>query len=170
MTKKVLLITGIYVVSIALIINILWLVEIQTRESDPHGQIVKEIYKAENALNEVGEEYECQSVSKVTPFTYTDSKGNTIVYYCCQTAYPKNTFRDDTGLDRNTMGLVVDTNLVENKRECKVNKHDALLCEVGDQSYLCWTLSPEISCVIEYSKGSVDEAIILRMAESVPVP
>ncbi len=35
---------------------------------------------------------------------------------------------------------------------------------------LLWTLSPEISCVIEYSADVIDEVHILRMAESVQLP
>ena len=113
--------------------------------------------------------YKCQPISKVTPFTYTDSEGNTIVYYCIQTAYLENESGDDTGLDMNALSLAVDTEQISNKRECRVNGYDAFQCELGDRSYLCWTLSPEFSCVIEYSKGLVDEASIFRMAESVPV-
>ena len=74
-----------------------------------------------------------------------------------------------TGLDMNAIGIVIDPELIENKRECRVNEYDAFLCELGDRSYLCWTLSPELSCVIEYSKGVVEDGSIFRMAESVPV-
>ena len=140
------------------------------RESDPNWQIAKEIYKVENALQEVDEDYECQSVSKVTPFTYTDSEGNTIIYYCIQTAYLENESGGNTGLDMNAIGIVVDPEQMENRRECKVNEYNAFLCEQGDRSYLCWTLSPETSCVIEYSAGLVEEASIFRMAESASVP
>jgi hypothetical protein len=70
----------------------------------------------------------------------------------------------------NAIGIVVDPEQMENRRECKVNEYDAFLCELGARSYLCWTLSPEISCVIEYSTGAVDEASIFRMAENVPYP
>lgn len=169
MRKKILWIAGICIVSLALIIGIARYSEIKKRESDPNWQIAKEIYKVENALKEVDEDYECQSVAKVTPFTYTDSEGNTIVYYCIQTAYFENESGDYTGLDMNAIGIVIDPELIENKQECRVNEYDAFLCELGDRSYLCWTLSPELSCVIEYSKGVVEEGSIFRMAESVPV-
>lgn len=39
-----------------------------------------------------------------------------------------------------------------------------------DKDYLCWTISPEISCVIEYSADVNAEADIFRIAESVQVP
>ena len=168
MKHKVMWIIGIGVL-LVLIVGVAWLIEIPNHQTDPNWQIANEIYKVENALKEVDEDYKCQSVSKVTPFTYTDSEGNTLVYYCCQTTYLENESGDDTGLDMNAIGMVIDPEFIENKRDCKVNEQAAFLCELGDRSYLCWTLSPEISCVIEYSKGVIDEASIFRMAESVPV-
>ena len=169
MKKKNLWIAGIFVVGLMMIVGIIRYIEVQKRENDPNWQIAKEIYKVENALKEVDEDYECQSVAKVTPFTYTDSEGNTIVYYCIQTAYLENESGDDNGLDTNAIGMVIDPELIGNKRECRVNEYDAFLCEFGDRFYLCWTLSPELSCVIEYSAEAISEESIFRMAESVPV-
>ena len=169
MRKKILWIAGICIVSLALIIGITRYGEIKKRESDPNWQIAKEIYKMEDALKKVDEDYECHSVAKVTPFTYTDSEGNTIVYYCIQTAYLENESGGYTGLDMNAIDMVIDPELIGNKRECRVNEYDAFLCELGDRSYLCWTLSLELSCVIEYSAEAISEESIFRMAESVPV-
>ena len=152
-----------------MIAGIMQYIEMQRRERDPDWDIAKEIYKVENTLKEVDEDYECKSISKVTPFPYTDSEGNTIVYYCCQTAFLENESADDTGLDMNAIGMVIDPELIENKRDCKVNEQAAFLCELGDRSYLCWTPSPELSCVIEYSAEAISEESIFRMAESVPV-
>ena len=170
MKKKILWIVGICVISLVLITGIMQYIEVQKRESDPNWQIANEIYKVEHALKEADEDYECQSISKVTPFTYTDSAGNTIVYYCCQTAYLENESGAYTGLNMDAIGLVIDISQIENKRECTVNGYDAFLCELEDRSFLCWTLSPEISCVIEYSADTVNESNIFRMAESVTSP
>lgn len=170
MIKRILWIAGICIMSLVWMAGIARYSEMQKRESDPNWQIAKEIYKVERALKEVNEDYECQSVSKVTPFPYTDSEGNTIVYYCCQTAYLENGSGDDTGLDMNAISMVVDPDLIENKRDCKVNEYDAFLCELVARSYLCWTLSPEISCVIEYSPEAVSEDSVFRMAKSVSFP
>ena len=169
MKSKVLWLVTIGGLVLGLMIGVARYIEMQTHQTDPNWQIANEIYKIEKALKDVDEDYECQSVSKVTPFTYTDSEGNTIVYYCIQTAYLENESGGYTGLDADAIGMIIDPELMENKQECKVNEYDAFLCELGDRSYLCWTLSPEISCVIEYSKGAVEEASIFQMAESVPV-
>lgn len=77
---------------------------------------------------------ECESVSKVTPFTYTDSEGNTIVYYCCQTAYLSNESGEYTGLSMDAIGLVIDVSQTENKSECTVSEYDAFHCEIEDRA------------------------------------
>ena len=124
----------------------------------------------ENALQEVDEEYKCKSVSKTTPFSYTDSEGNTIVYYCGQMTYLSNDPGENTGLDMNAIGLVIEVSQVEKARECTVNEYDAFWCEIGNRAYLCWTLLSQISCVIEYDADTVTAWNILRMAESVLMP
>ena len=168
MKRKVLWVVAIGALVLVLIMGVARYIEVRNRQTDPNWQIANEIYRVENTLKEVDEDYECQSVSKVTPFTYTDSEGNTIVYYCCQTAYLSNESGAHTGLDMNASGLVIDVSQIENRRECTVNEYDVFLCEIGDRSYLCWTLSPETSCVIEYNADAVQGSDIVRMAESVP--
>ena len=170
MRKKILWIAGMVVAGLVVIVGIVRYSEIQKCQTDPNWQIANEIYKVENALKEVDEDYECQSVSKVTPFTYTDSEGNTIVYYCCQTAYISNESGEYAGLNMDAIGMVIDISQIENKRECTVNEYDAFQCEIADRTYLCWTLSSEISCVIEYDADAIKEENILRMAESVSLP
>ena len=169
MKSKVLWAVVIGVLSLVLIVGVVRYFEIQNRQTDPNWQIANEIYKVENALKEVDEDYECQSVSKVTPFIYTNSEGNTIVYYRCQTTYLENESGEYTGLNMDAIGLVIDISQIENRRECTVNEYDAFQCEIGDRTYLCWTLSPAISCVIEYDADAVNEDSIFRMAESVPL-
>lgn len=169
MKRKVLWAVGIGSLVLVLTMGVARYIDVCNYQTDPNWQIANEIYKVENALKEVDGDYECQSVSKVTPFTYTDSEGNTIVYYCCQTAYVSNESGEYAGLNMDAIGLVIDLSQIENKRECTVNEHDAFQCEIGGQTYLCWTLSSETSCVIEYDTESTNEADILRMAESVPL-
>ena len=170
MKKKLLWCAGIAVLIALIILGVWRYVEVRQRQTDPNWKLAEQIYKMENTLKEVDEDYACKSLSKVTPFTYTDSEGNSIVYYCCQTTYVSDEYGEDTRLNTDAIGMVIDFTQIQNRRECKVNAYDAFQCEIDDRSYLCWTISAEISCVIEYSADVNDEADIFRMAESVQLP
>ena len=170
MKKKLLWGTGIIVLLVLVTLGVCRWIEVQNRQTDPNWKLTQQIYNMENALKEVDEDYECKSISKVTPYTYADPAGNTIVYYCCQTTYLADEYGENTGLNTDAIGMVIDFAQIQNRQDCKVNQYDAFQCEMGERSYLCWTISPEISCVIEYSADVNDEADIFRMAESVKVP
>lgn len=167
MKKKLQWCAGIIILITLVILGVLRFVEVRNRQTDPNWKLAEQIYKMENALREVDEDYECQSISKVTPFSHTDSKGNSIVYYCCQTTYISDKSGEHTGLNTDAIGMVIDFAQIQNRQDCKVNAYDAIQCEIADRSYLCWTLSPKISCVIEYNADVVEEADIFHMAESV---
>ena len=170
MKKKLLWCAGIIVLITLVALGVWRYIEVRNCQTDPNWKLAQQIYNMENALKEVDEDYECQSISKVTPFTYTDSEGNSIVYYCCQTTYVSDESGEYTGLNTDAIGMVIDFAQIKNRRECKVNEYDAFRCEMGDRSYLCWTISPQISCVIEYSADAIAEADIFHMAESVQSP
>ena len=170
MKKKMLWCAGIIVWIPLVIFGILRYTEIQRRQADPAWKLAEQIYKTEIALKEVDEDAACKSISKVTPYTYADPAGNTIVYYCCQTAYLEDVDRDETGLNTDAIGIVIDFAKIRNRQECTVNTYAAFRCEMDKLSYLCWTISPEISCVIEYSADVNNEADIFRMAQSVQLP
>ena len=167
MKTKLLWCVGIFVLITLVVLGVWRYIEVRQRQTDPNWNLAQQLYNMENALKEVDEDYECKSISKVTPFTYTDSEGNTIVYYCCQTTYVSDESGEYTGLNTDAIGMVIDFAQIKNRCECKVNTYNAFQCEMGERSYLCWTISPEISCVIEYSADAVEEADIIRMAESV---
>ena len=169
MKKKLLWGAGIVVLIVLVVFGVWRYIEVRNRQTDPNWELAQQIYNMENALKEVDEDYECKSISKVTPYTYADPDGNTIVYYCCQTTYISDEYGDNTELNTDAIGMVIDFAQIHNRQDCKVNEYDAFRCEMDERSYLCWTISPEISCVIEYSVDANEEADIFRMAESVSV-
>ena len=170
MKRKLLWCAGIIVLIVLVVLGVWCYIEVRNRQTDPNWKLAEQIYNMENALKEVDEDYACKSLSKVTPFSYTDSAGNIITYYCCQTTYLSDEYREDTGINTDAISMVIDFAQIKNRRECKVNEYNAFQCEMGERSYLCWTISPEISCVIEYSADAVVETDIFRMAESVQPP
>jgi len=167
MKKKLLWCAGIIILIALVVLGVLRYIEVRNRQTDPNWKLAERIYKMENALKEVDEDYACKSLSKVTPFSYTDSEGNIITYYCCQTSYLSDESREYSGLNTDAIGMVIDFAQIKNRRDCKVNEYDAFQCEMGERSYLCWTISPEISCIIEYSADVNNEADIFQMAKSI---
>ena len=170
MKKKLLWCAGIVVLIALIVLGVFCYIEVQNRQTDPNWKLAQQIYNMENALKEVDEDYACKSLSKVTPFSYTDSGGNIITYYCCQTSYLLDESGEYTGLNTDAIGMVIDFAQIRNRRDCKVNAYDAFQCEMGERSYLCWTISPEISCIIEYGADTIGEKDIFKMAESVQLP
>lgn len=137
MKKKLLWCAEIVAVIAVLILGILRYMEVPHRQTGPNWKLAEQIFGIENALKEADEDYECKSISKVTPYTYADPAGNTIVYYCCQTTYISDEYGDDTGLNTDAIGMVIVFAKIENKRSCKVNEYDAFQYEMGERSYLC---------------------------------
>jgi len=170
MKKKLLWCAGIIVLITLIVLGVFRYIEVRHRQTDPNWKLAQQIYKMENALKEVDEDYACKSLSKVTPFSYTDSEGNIITYYCCQTSYLSDESGEYTGLNTDAIGMVIDFAQIQNRRDCKVNAYNAFRCEIGEHSYLCWTISPEISCIIEYGADTIGEKDIFKMAESVQLP
>lgn len=157
MKKKLLWCVGIVVLIVLIALGVFRYIEVRHRQTDPNWKLAEQIYKMENALKEVDEDYACKSLSKVTPFSYTDSEGNIITYYCCQTSYLSDESGEYTGLNTDAIGMVIDFAQIQNRRDCKVNAYNAFRCEIGEHSYLCWTISPEISCIIEYGADTIGE-------------
>lgn len=131
---------------------------------DPYMEAAKEIHRVESALKEVDEKWQCQSLTVVTPYTYSNPDANTIIYYCCKTSYFETDPAEVTDLNTLAVSQVIELNTVEKSRECEVNGLDAVLCEKDGRAYLCWTITPEVSCVIEYTPDAVEEEVISKMA------
>ena len=90
--------------------------------------------------------------------------GPSIYYYCCITEYLTEELN---GPNKTAISMVVDVDSLENRQNCKVGNLDAIMGELDGQTYLCWTISPQDSCIIAYTLGAVDEEDIFYMAESI---
>lgn len=122
--------------------------------------------KIENALSEMDEDWSKKSMTTATPITYADAEGNEIIYYFLETDY-FDTEHEYDGLNEDAFKCVLETDLAEIVRECKVNDYNAIIYEYNERTYLCWTITEEHSCIIEYSPDFISEDEIFKMAESV---
>lgn len=131
----------------------------------PQDEMMDILNRMENAL---GDEWEKQSVTEVSNIAYSDEEGNTIIYHVCVTKYYGVDAAKQTGLNTDAISAVISPDEAESWRECTVSDLPAAIYQKDGRAYLCWTIMPEFSCVIEYDPTAESEEDMLRMAESVP--
>lgn len=132
----------------------------------PGNEIPDLLNRVEKAL---GAEWNKQSVTEVSEMAYSDGEGNTIVYYVCATAYYEADATGQTGLNTDAIAAVISLEEAESCRECSVSGLPAAIWQKDGRAYLCWTVTPEFSCVLEYDPAVEREEDMLRMAESIPL-
>lgn len=131
----------------------------------PQDEMMEMLDLMENAL---GAEWKKQIVTKVSDLVYSDDEGNVIVYHVCTTTYYEADSAKQTGLNTDAISAVISPDEAESCRECTVSGLPAAIYKKDGRAYLCWTIMPELSCVIEYDPAVESEEDMLRMAESVP--
>lgn len=160
MKKKIWIIIAAIVVLLAFI-TVFFLANHPT----PESEMLDMLNRVEGAL---GEEWKKQTVTEVSDFVYSDDEGNTIVYYVCVTTYYEADPDEQNGLNPDAIAAVINPDEAESCWECTVSDLPAAIYQQDGRAYLCWTILPELSCVIEYDPAVESEADIFRMAESVP--
>lgn len=165
--KKILWGMLIFVAGVVTVMCSAWGIRIYLRAQDPQWQAAKEFYKVQTALQEVDGDWELDSFYKVIPYEIRRTSGPSIYYYSCITTCLNEEPKELNGLNTTVLSKVVDVDLLEGKRDCKVGTLDAVMGELAGQIYLCWTISPKYSCVISYTPGTVAERDIFQIAKSV---
>ena len=131
----------------------------------PQDEMIDMLNRVENAL---WDEWKKQTVTKISDLVYSDDEGNTIVYHVCTTTYYEADSAKQTGLNTDAIFAVISPDEAESCRECTVSGLPAAIYQRDGRAYLCWTIMPELTCVIEYDPAIESEEDMLRMAESVP--
>ena len=121
--------------------------------------------RVEDAILSVDDSYKKQVEIVTYPLTYSDASGNTIVFTQCHTKYYDADPTEVTGLHIESIESVV--TMPDEYENCTIGEMVGAWFEKDDRAFLCWTITSEVSCVIEYSPDSVTRADIFKMAESV---
>lgn len=168
--KKILRWFLLFLFAVIVIAGSTWCIKLYLREQDPRWQAAKELYRVQTALQTVDEDWKLESLSEVHPFEITRPDGPSIFYYCCVTSYINDEPSDFSGLNKMALSQVVDVDELENATICDVNGLESVMGEYEGKKYLCWTISPKYSCVLEYMDGTITEEDIFHIAESVEIP
>ena len=159
MKKKIWLIIAVICILLIVVAIVL------TNRPAPRDEMMDMLNRVETAL---GDEWKKQTVTEASDLVYSDDEGNTIIYYVCITTYYAADATEQIGLNTEAISAVIPPDEAESCRECTVSGLPAAIYQKDGRAYLCWTIIPELSCVIEYDPAVQSEDDMLRMAESVP--
>lgn len=122
--------------------------------------------KFEEAL---GDEYKKQTQTEIAAtLTYGNGdKENNIYYHIIKTTYFGADPTSVTGLNFDALHILFDPDCADGCQDMTIQDWDAALFNVGEESYLCWTVTPEVSYALEYDPEKVSDADIIHIAESV---
>ena len=153
------------IIAAACMLLILVVVIIFVNRPTPQDKIMDMLNRVENAL---GDEWERKTVTEVSDLVYSDGEGSNIIYHVCLTTYYGVEATEQIRLNTDAISVVISPDEAESCRECTVSGLPAAIYQKDGHAYLCWTIMPELSCVIEYDPAVENEEDMLRMAESVP--
>ena len=143
--KKFGLVAGIVVICILSVI----VFKKGNRTPSPREDAYEMLGRIEAAL---GDEYKKQSMTElVATIQYGNNDSNTINYYILKTTYYEADPAEITRLNTEAIMLIVGLGTADACQEMKIQDWEAALYERGELSYLCWTYSPEVSYILEYS-------------------
>lgn len=117
-------------------------------------------------LREVDSSAALYSTSNYYQIVYSNDAGDEINFYNIKTEY-YGEIKEIDGIHTDAISTVINPILAEDSRVLEIQDKDAIIYTYNGREYLCWTVSPEDSCVIEYEPGKFDEDEIIKMAESV---
>ena len=130
------------------------------------ADFIENARRIEEAMQEVDPNFKSLGYTEVTQISYAIEGGGDIQYYYCKTTY-FDEVPELTGVHLQAIRGVIDPDMAENSWEAEVLDYDAIIYTLEGREYLCWSLSPEDSCVLEYTPGTISEDDIWLMAESV---
>lgn len=119
----------------------------------------------ENALGD-----DCKKQTKtelVATLIYGNGReSDNINYHILKTIYYEVDPNDVTGANINAFKVLFDPETAISCKTMMIQEWDAALYKTKENSYLCWTCSPEVSYVLEYNPEVVSDDEIIKMAES----
>ena len=115
-----------------------------------------------------------EDVKKVTKtelaatLTYGDQadKDRTIYYRILKTTFYDGDPAEITGLHTEDLGVLFPVDSMDSCEEIMIQDWPGALYKKDDTAFLCWTYSPEITYVLEYTSSKIDDFEIIKMAES----
>ena len=100
--------------------------------------------------------------------TYGDKtdEDNNIYYHILKTTFYEGDPAEITGLHTKALGVLFPVDSMDSCEEMMIQDWPGALYKKDDTAFLCWTYSPEVTYVLEYTPSKIDDSEIIKMAES----
>ena len=161
--KIALIILSVVIVSVGIIVA----VRIQKEKEMDFGEFSE---RFEQAAEEVlGEDVKKISKTELAAtLTYGDKtdEDNNIYYHSLKTTVDEGDSAEITGLHTEALGVLFPVDSMDSCEEMMIQDWYGALYKKDDTAYLCWTYSPEVTYVLEYTPSKIDDSEIIKMAES----
>ena len=161
--KIALIILSVVIVSVGIIVA----VRIQKEKEMDFGEFSE---RFEQAAEEVlGEDVKKISKTELAAtLTYGDKtdEDNNIYYHILKTTFYEGDPAEITGLHTEALGVLFQVDSMDSCEEMMIQDWYGALYKKDDTAYLCWTYSPEVTYVLEYTPSKIDDSEIIKMAES----
>ena len=161
--KIALIILSVVIVSVGIIVA----VRIQKEKEMDFGEFSE---RFEQAAEEVlGEDVKKISKTELAAtLTYGDKtdEDNNIYYHILKTTFYEGDPAEITGLHTEALGVLFPVDSMDSCEEMMIQDWYGALYKKDDTAYMCWTYSPEVTYVLEYTPSKIDDSEIIKMAES----
>ena len=161
--KIALIILSVVIVSVGIIVA----VRIQKEKEMDFGEFSE---RFEQAAEEVlGEDVKKISKTELAAtLTYGDKtdEDNNIYYHILKTTFYEGDPAEITGLHTEALSVLFPVDSMDSCEEMMIQDWYGALYKKDDTAYLCWTYSPEVTYVLEYTPSKIDDSEIIKMAES----
>ena len=161
--KIALIILSVVIVSVGIIVA----VRIQKEKEMDFGEFSE---RFEQAAEEVlGEDVKKISKTELAAtLTYGDKtdEDNNIYYHILKTTFYEGDPAEITGLHTEALGVLFPVDSMDSCEEMMIQDWPGALYKKDDTAFLCWTYSPEVTYVLEYTPSKIDDSEIIKMAES----
>lgn len=161
--KKILLIVfAIIIVAVGIVTAV---VPQKEKEMDPEEFPKRFEQAAEEILGE-----DIQQISKtelVATLTFGHETDNKIYYIILKTTYGEAGDPSSvTGLNTDALNVLFPVDMMDSCEEMMIQDWHGALYKKDDTAFLCWTVDPEVSYVLEYTPSKMPDSEIIKMAES----
>ena len=163
--KKILLIVlAIVVVAAGVIFAI---ISQKEKEMNPEEFLERFEQAAEEVLGEDIQQVSQTELVATLTYGHETDKDNNIYYRILKTTYGEAGDPSSvTGLNTDALNVLFPVDMMDSCKEMMIQDWHGALYRKDDAAYLCWTVNPEVSYVLEYTPSKMSDSEIIKMAES----